>query len=89
MFTRIHTVDKAIAPLLKAQVALDAVTTERSAMIDKNVAKIDELYADNKAADFERKRASRIAAALRAITDPEELTQALDGLGAPATTVEE
>jgi hypothetical protein len=77
MFTRNHTVDKAIAPLLKAQSDLEAVTTERSALIDKNHDKIVELQADNVTADAERMRANRIAAALKKITDPEDIPQAI------------
>ncbi len=71
MFTRTHTVDKAIAPLLKAQDDLEAVDTERSDLINKNHTKISELQADNLIADAERQRATRIAKALRTITDPE------------------
>jgi hypothetical protein len=84
MFTRNHTVDKAIAPLLKAQRDLEAVDTERSVLIDKNEAKIVGLRADNVTAKVERTRANRIAAALKAITDPEDLPEV-----APATKVEE
>ena len=73
MFTRNHTVNKAIAPLLKAQEDLGKVHSERSALIDKNEAKVEELLADNVTADAERKRADRIAAALKKITDPEDL----------------
>lgn len=76
MFNRNHTVNKAIAPLLKAQSDLEAVDSERTTLIDKNVAKIAELAEDNLTADAERKRANRIAAALKAITDPEDLAVA-------------
>lgn len=75
MFTRTHTVNKAIAPLLKAQKDLDAVDAERTAVIGKNEDKIVELEADNVTADIERKRAARIAVALRKITDPEDLDE--------------
>ena len=75
MFNRTHTVNRAIAPLLKAQKDLDLVNSERSALIDKNEAKIDELLADNVTADAERKRADRIATALKAITDPEDIDE--------------
>ena len=70
MFLRTHTVDKAIAPLLKAQKDLDAVGQERSAVIERNVATIKELEDDNVAASAERYRAERIALALKAITEP-------------------
>jgi hypothetical protein len=85
MFTRNHTVNKAIAPLLKAQSDLGLVDSERTALIDKNEAKIVELTADNVTADAERKRANRIAAALKAITDPEDIAVAA---GAPVATEE-
>lgn len=75
MFTRTHTVNKAIAPLLKAQNDLDAVWAERSKLIDKNIHRIVELEADNVTADSERKRADRIAKALKAITDPEDISE--------------
>lgn len=84
MFTRNHTVDRAIAPLLKAQRDLEAVNTERSDLISKNHLKIAELQLDNVTADTERMRANRIANALRAITDPEDPVEV-----APETTVEE
>lgn len=75
MFTRTHTVDKAIAPLLKAQEDLGAVTVERTTLIDKNHDKITELQADNVTADAERERAYRIAAMLKKITEPEVITE--------------
>ena len=75
MFTRTHTVDKAIAPLLKAQKDLDAVGDERTTLIEKNYTKITELQADNVTADAERMRAGRIATALRKITDPEDIPE--------------
>lgn len=84
MFQRTHTVNKAIAPLLKAQADLEAVNTERSALIEKNSAKIVELGLDNVVADTERKRANRIANALKAITDPEDIPEA----GNPVTVEE-
>lgn len=70
MFTRTHTVDKAIAPLLKAEKDLAAVDTERTAQIAKNEDKIEVLKSDNVVAVAERQRANRIAAALKEITDP-------------------
>ncbi len=73
MFTRTHTVDKAIAPLLKAQKDLNAVGQERSAVIERNVATIKELEDDNVAANAERYRAESIALALKAITEPQGL----------------
>ncbi len=96
MFNRTHTVDKAIAPLLKAEKDLASVDRERTALIDKNHDKIVELQADNVTADAERVRANRIADALKKITDPEDLTEVEvsaprnNGLsGAPETQVEE
>ena len=72
MFTRTHTVDKAIAPLLKAEKDLALVDSERTDQIEKNENKISFLIQDNEAAVAERQRANRIAAALREITDPYE-----------------
>ena len=72
MFTRTHTVDKAIAPLLKAERDLAAVDTERTDQIIKNENRIAMLEQDNEAAVAERQRANRIAAALKEITDPYE-----------------
>lgn len=86
MFIRNHTVNRAIAPLLKALTDLEAVATERSAVIVKNEAKIDELVADNTAAATERQRAYRIATALKKITDPEDI--AVTAGAVPATTEE-
>lgn len=83
MFTRNHTVDKAIAPLLKAQSDLEAVTVERSALIGRNEVKIDELMDDNGAAATERERAYRIAAALKKITDPEDISRAIRAITEP------
>ncbi len=70
MFTRTHTVDKAIAPLLKAEKDLAAVDTERTDQIMKNENRIAMLEQDNEEAVAERQRANRIAAALKEITDP-------------------
>lgn len=72
MFLRNKTVDKAIAPLLKAQADLAAVFDERSETITRNHEQIAELQADNVAADAERTRAAKIRDALAAITDPKD-----------------
>lgn len=72
MFTRAKTVDAAIAPLLKAQVDLSAVVDERLKTIEHNRYQIEELRADNVAADAERTRAEKIGNALLAITDPKD-----------------
>ena len=71
MFFRTHTVDKAIAPLLKAQKDLNAVAQERSVLIESSQKRVEELEADSLVANAERYRAERIALALKAITEPE------------------
>ena len=77
MFTK--TVDKAIAPLLKAQKDLHAVAVDRSELIERNQKQMAELEDDNMAAIAERYRAERINKALAAITsndilDPDALS---------------
>ena len=72
MFLRTKTVDKAIAPLLKAQADLADVFNERTDTINRNHVTISELQDDNVQADAERTRADRIRTALAVITDPKE-----------------
>ncbi len=72
MFSRTHTVDKAVAPLLKALRDLNLVSEERSKTIDYNDADIEMLKAENVLADTERARADRIYKALSDILDPKE-----------------
>ena len=73
MFQRTNTVNKAIAPLLKALNDLKRVKTERMDLIKANENKIVQLEKDSFAADVEKERAEAIIEALSAIVNPKKV----------------